>query len=650
MARLLPPCTLAVCALVAAGCSDSNNGGNGNVAMQPPPANTAAVTANLSADQVIGGSNATGTAAIDVTVNLDDGTVTGAVTLAGVTATEVAIRTGFAGEQGPVLLTLQQDNATRWTMPANAKLTATDLDALASGALYVLVSTAAQPDGALRAQLTRGNVSVLFVDLSDAQEVPLLTSTATAVAAITLDRASGAITVHVNTTQLDDAVAAHVHNGIAGTNGAVLIGLNQDPANVKHWSSENAVLDAAGLAAFDGALLYINVHTPANPGGEVRGQIVPSGMAVLFVPMSGDEEVPPVATPARAVAAITLNPAFPTGDVAVHVNTLGLDDATAAHVHQAPLGANGPVLVGLTQDPNDLSHWQSDNAAFDAAGIAAFNAGELYVNVHTPANPGGEVRGQIVPPNTMPTLGSFIVTNVAPAAGANLTAWPNQINVTFNRSVAAASLTTSSVILAASGGDGSFGDGNEMAITPTSLSATGSVATVDLSGISVADDTFQLTLKGTGADVVTDSNGNVLDGNLDNNAGGDFTSAFSVATTSTVTFQSLQDTVFTPSCAVSGCHTGAAPQAGMNLSQGQAYAAIVNVPSVEVASLLRVKPGDPDQSYLVRKIEGTATVGARMPLGGPALPADRIQAIRQWISAGALNDGSTPPPPAPPGY
>jgi CHRD domain/Bacterial Ig-like domain len=651
MVRLLHFCAAAACGLVAiSGCGDSGSGGNGNIVMQPPPANTANVTADLSADQVVGGSNAGGTAAIDLTVDLDDGSVTGAVTLAGVTATEVSVRSGFAGEQGPALLMLQQDSATHWSMPANAQLTTDDLDALARGALYALVSTAAQPNGALRAQLTRGSVSVLFVDLSDAQEVPLLTSAATAVAAVTLDRDSGAITVHVNTTGLDDAVAAHVHNAVAGVNGDILFGLNQDPTNVKHWSSDNAMLDAAGLAAFDAAHLYVNVHTPANTGGEARGQIVPAGMTVLIVPMSGDEEVGPVATAARATAAITLNPAFPTGDIVVHVNTAGLDDAIGAHVHQAPLGANGPVLFGLNQDPNDPTHWLSDNAVLDAAGIAAFNAGELYVNVHTPANPDGEVRGQIVPPSTTPTVGSFIVTNVVPAAGANLTAWPNQITVTFNRSVAAASVTASSVRLTASGGDGSFGDGNETAITPTALSASGSVATIDVSGVSVADDTFQLTLKGNGTDVITDSNGNVLDGDLDDSAGGDFTSAFTVATSSTVTFQSLQDTVFTPSCALSGCHAGATPQQGMNLSQGQAYAAIVNVPSMEVPTLLRVKPGDPDQSYLVQKIEGTAAVGGRMPLGGPALPADRIEAIRQWISEGAPNAASVPAPAPPPGY
>jgi len=60
------------------------------------------------------------------------------------------------------------------------------------------------------------------------------------------------------------------------------------------------------------------------------------------------------------------------------------------------------------------------------------------------------------------------------------------------------------------------------------------------------------------------------------------------------------------------------------------------VPSGEVPTLLRVEPGNPDDSYLVQKIEGTASVGAQMPLGGPALSDEQVAAIRQWITDGAL--------------
>ncbi len=108
-----------------------------------------------------------------------------------------------------------------------------------------------------------------------------------------------------------------------------------------------------------------------------------------------------------------------------------------------------------------------------------------------------------------------------------------------------------------------------------------------------------------------------------------------------VDFATLQNTIFTPTCAVSGCHAGAAAPLGLRLEAGLSYAMLVNVASVEVPTLLRVAPGDPDASYLVHKIEGRAAVGARMPLGGSPLPQTSIDDVRQWISQGA------PPPVSP---
>jgi hypothetical protein len=65
----------------------------------------------------------------------------------------------------------------------------------------------------------------------------------------------------------------------------------------------------------------------------------------------------------------------------------------------------------------------------------------------------------------------------------------------------------------------------------------------------------------------------------------------------------------------------------------------VNVASLEKPSLLRVKPGDPDNSYLIQKLEGAAGIsGSRMPLGGPFLDRETIDKIRSWIQDGAPNN------------
>jgi len=60
------------------------------------------------------------------------------------------------------------------------------------------------------------------------------------------------------------------------------------------------------------------------------------------------------------------------------------------------------------------------------------------------------------------------------------------------------------------------------------------------------------------------------------------------------------------------------------------------VPSAEQPAVLRVSPGNPDSSYIIRKLQGTAGIsGGQMPLGGPYLPQSTIDVIRQWITAGA---------------
>ncbi len=107
------------------------------------------------------------------------------------------------------------------------------------------------------------------------------------------------------------------------------------------------------------------------------------------------------------------------------------------------------------------------------------------------------------------------------------------------------------------------------------------------------------------------------------------------------TLSSIQANIFDLNCTFSGCHVGGSPNlpGAMNLSAGQARANIVNVRSVENAALNRVTPGDPDNSYLVWKIEGRPEiVGERMPRGRDPLPPEAITAIRQWIADGAQDN------------
>jgi Bacterial Ig-like domain len=104
----------------------------------------------------------------------------------------------------------------------------------------------------------------------------------------------------------------------------------------------------------------------------------------------------------------------------------------------------------------------------------------------------------------------------------------------------------------------------------------------------------------------------------------------------TADFQSIQDNVFTPIC--TQCHIGASAPEGLQLDAAHSYNLLVGVPSAEQPNLLRVKPSDPDNSYMGHKIEGAAGIsGGQMPLGETPLPQATIDAIRQWITNGAPN-------------
>jgi CHRD domain len=108
------------------------------------------------------------------------------------------------------------------------------------------------------------------------------------------------------------------------------------------------------------------------------------------VELSGANEVPAVATTAAGTATVTIKD---DRSVVVLVTVTGMT-ATASHIHEAAAGSNGPVIVPFTKT-GDNTFASADGAKLTEAQYAAYKAGNLYVNVHSARNPGGEVRGQI---------------------------------------------------------------------------------------------------------------------------------------------------------------------------------------------------------------------------------------------------------------
>ena len=112
----------------------------------------------------------------------------------------------------------------------------------------------------------------------------------------------------------------------------------------------------------------------------------------MKVTLAGSQEVPPVTTSASGAGSIMVGP---DGSVSGSVTTSGVD-GTMAHIHEAPMGQNGPVIVPFAKTADNV--WSVPaGAKLTDAQLQSLRSGNLYINVHSAANKGGEIRGQLKP-------------------------------------------------------------------------------------------------------------------------------------------------------------------------------------------------------------------------------------------------------------
>ncbi len=147
-------------------------------------------------------------------------------------------------------------------------------------------------------------------------------------------------------TTIENATMAHIHTGFAGENGDVLVGLVESESTAGVWMTDGSIaLDEATATQLLAGGHYVNVHTAANTGGEIRGQITPDNIEVYGIIANGLQEVPAVTTTASGAGAFTLNTS--TGALSGSVTITGMT-ANMAHIHEGEMGVNGDVLIGLT--------------------------------------------------------------------------------------------------------------------------------------------------------------------------------------------------------------------------------------------------------------------------------------------------------------
>lgn len=125
---------------------------------------------------------------------------------------------------------------------------------------------------------------------------------------------------------------------------------------------------------------------------EKMGESMGFGEKEATATLSGTEEVPPVSTKASGKSTIAV------ADDKSISGTVTISDmtATAAHIHQGVKGKNGPVIIPLTKTSEKVFTVPA-NAKLTEAQLAAYKAGNLYINVHSAAYPNGEIRAQLKP-------------------------------------------------------------------------------------------------------------------------------------------------------------------------------------------------------------------------------------------------------------
>ncbi|HLQ36159.1 MAG TPA: CHRD domain-containing protein [Planctomycetota bacterium] len=229
-------------------------------------------------------------------------------------------------------------------------------------------------------------VTYLSAFLEGAQETPPVVTAARGFGIARVNEPANTVTMFVFAEGLSGpATAAHIHVGAVGVAGPVLIPLTIAGSVM----TGSGTLTAAQVTTIKTGGMYFNVHTAANPGGEIRGQVLLPVSTRFTGTMDGAQEVPPVITGATGSFFAFLHE--PDNRLVYEVNTTGLT-AILGHLHLGAVGVAGPVIFQLT---GNSSNFAGISPRLPDALVTILKAGGCYFNVHTVANPNGEIRGQI---------------------------------------------------------------------------------------------------------------------------------------------------------------------------------------------------------------------------------------------------------------
>lgn len=193
----------------------------------------------------------------------------------------------------------------------------------------------------------------------------------------------------------DPLSGGHFHVGFPGENGPAvrsitghLVQVGSEVSGSFTWA-----MSASERQALADGQMYVDVTSFGYGQEELRGQLL--ARYPLTGELHGLQAVPPVSSGATGLVTVVLDD---TDTLTWVLDASGLGSVTGAHIHQGAAGTTGPVLWDLGPDLTQVGDALTGGGTWRMSGLdaASLLAGDLYVNIHTAANPGGEIRAQLL--------------------------------------------------------------------------------------------------------------------------------------------------------------------------------------------------------------------------------------------------------------
>ncbi len=487
----------------------------------------------------------------------------------------------------------------------------------------------------------------LTATLNGLEVIPAVISPETGTASFNLNTSTGALTGSATISDASDIIAAHIHLGAVGSTGAIAVTLEQDATNTNQYNvPDNTILSSDNIISFENEEAYVQFHSDTFRPGTARGQLLLENTDFIrvTVALSSLESIPVVddsTGTGSAVLLINTN----TGQVGGGLHVSNLQGNTLdGHIHLGNVGETGAIAITLNKDPNNAESYNiPPDTVLDSTNLTAILNQGSYFNIHAVGHETGEIRGQILTrPDSLiiaATLdGDSVVPPVVTSGSGEAFMLVNQSTGELSGRVLTSNLLAN--ITATHIHLGEVGLEGGIAVTLEADPADAAIYNIPDNTVLTADNLTDLLNEGTYVQVHTDTDatrtgeirGQVIS---TTNAAQPTGSIPPPSPTLEPTLASIQVKVFETSCGVSGCHVQGTAAFGLRLDTlTMSSANLINVDSGQSPSILRVEPFDPDNSYLIQKLEGTGSAD-RMPLGRNPLDPDVIAVVRQWIANGA---------------